>query len=200
MPSADKFNLAILASGSGSNADKLCAHFERHDSIRVAVILTNNPTAGVIQVAARYQVPCHIILRTSWKDETLTAPVFQQYGITHIILAGFLLHIPQWLLDLFPARIINIHPALLPRYGGKGMYGLHVHRAVKTAGDLVSGITIHEVNEHYDEGNIIFQQEVVLAETDTPEEIAAKVLAVEHKYYPLVVERWVLGKEKLVAI
>lgn len=200
MPSEAKHTLAILASGSGSNADKICSYFANHDTIRVGVILTNNPTAGVIAVAGRHRIPYHVIPRTAWKDEALTGSVFMQYGITHVILAGFLLLIPGWLIACYPSKIINIHPALLPRYGGKGMYGHHVHQAVKHAGDLVSGITIHEVNEHYDEGNIIFQQEVMLAETDTPEEIGAKVLAAEHRYYPIVIERWVEGAEKIISL
>jgi phosphoribosylglycinamide formyltransferase-1 len=200
MPSEANYTLAILASGGGSNADQICTHFASHDTIRVGVILTNNPNAGVIAVAGRHGIPCHVIPRTAWQDEALTGSVFKQYEITHVVLAGFLLLIPKWLINCFPSKIINIHPALLPRYGGKGMYGHHVHQAVKHAGDLVSGITIHEVNEHYDEGNIIFQQEVILSETDTPDEIGEKVLAVEHRYYPIVIERWVMEAEKVISL
>lgn len=193
MPSGADFRLAILASGGGSNADKICAHFYRHPSIRVALIITNHARAGVIQVAARHHIPCYTVPRSNWQSASPVREILHEHRITHIVLAGFLLLLPAWLIAGYPGRIVNIHPALLPRYGGKGMYGHHVHEAVKASGDLVSGITIHEVNERYDEGHILFQEEVPLDITDSPEEIAAKVLRVEHQYYPVVIEKWVLG-------
>ncbi len=125
-----------------------------------------------------------------WADPENITPVLESKKITHIILAGFLLLLPPYLVRRYKSHILNIHPALLPKYGGKGMYGSHVHHQVKNAGDLVSGITIHEVNENYDEGDSIFQETVALDPNDTADEIATKVLKLEHYHYPRVIERW----------
>jgi phosphoribosylglycinamide formyltransferase-1 len=194
MPSGAKIRLALLASGGGSNVDQICAHFTNHPDIEVRIIITNNAHAGVIQIAKKHQVPCYVFPKDAWTEPAILTELLEVNSISHIILAGFLLLIPAWLIALYPHRIVNIHPALLPKHGGKGMFGHHVHRAVKNAGELISGITIHEVNAHYDDGNILFQHEVLLDETDTPEDIGAKVLRAEHYYYPKVIERWVLGK------
>jgi phosphoribosylglycinamide formyltransferase 1 len=191
MPSAIKPRLAIFASGGGSNADKICSYFEKHPTIVVAAIFTNNPKAGVIQVAQKHHVDCLTISKNDWKMADQVLPSLESHHITHIILAGFLLLIPEWLIEAYPDRIVNIHPALLPKYGGKGMYGHNVHEAVKKAGDKESGITIHIVDEHYDKGDILFQHRVDLEPDDNPEQIAAKVLGAEHYYYPRVIEKWV---------
>jgi len=192
MPSGDNAHIAIFASGGGSNADKICAYFKTHPSIRVNLIVTNRAEAGVLQVAGRHEVESVYIHKKYWTHPEIILPVLESSGITHIVLAGYLSLIPDWLIRAYPGHIINIHPALLPRHGGKGMYGHHVHAAVKSAGELVSGITIHEVNEHYDEGKVIFKKEVELEASDTAEDIARKVLQVEHTYYPQVIEKWIL--------
>lgn len=191
MPSGVNARLAIFASGGGSNADKICTYFATHPSVRVSLIITNRADAGVLQVADRHGIESVYISKKYWSHPEIILPVLETSGITHIILAGFLSLIPEWLIHEYSGRIINIHPALLPKYGGKGMYGHHVHEAVKSAGDLVSGITIHEVNERFDEGKILFQKEVQLDADDSAEEIARKVLAVEHTWYAKVIEQWV---------
>lgn len=193
MQSKPDARIAILASGGGSNADKICAHFHTHPQIRVQLIITNRAEAGVRDVALRHQIPSVYIPKKNWEHEEQVLPILQEAQITHIVLAGFLLLIPSWLIRNYAGHIVNIHPALLPRYGGKGMYGHYVHEAVKASGDLVSGITIHEVNEHYDEGKILFQKEVPLLAGDSAEDIADKVLQTEHAYFSRVIESWILG-------
>ena len=194
MPSAINPRLAIFASGGGSNADQICSFFQGHSTISVGTIITNNPKAGVIQVAERHQIDCHILLKKNWEAENTVLPLLKSHQITHIVLAGFLLLIPEWLIRAYPDHIINIHPALLPKYGGKGMYGHHVHQAVKNDGALVSGITVHTIDEHFDKGEIIFQHEVQLSPDDNAADIAARVLVAEHFYYPRVIEKWVMNE------
>jgi len=194
MPSEIKPRLAIFASGGGSNADQICAYLQGHSSISVETIITNNSNAGVILVAERHHIACHIVTKKNWEDQTTVLPLLESHQITHIVLAGFLLLIPEWLIRAYPDRIINIHPALLPKYGGKGMYGHHVHQAVKNDGALVSGITIHTIDEHFDKGEIIFQHEVPLSLDDNAADIAARVLVAEHFYYPRVIEKWVMNE------
>lgn len=191
MPSGVKARIAIFASGGGSNADKICAYFETHPDINVELIVSNKAEAGVLKVADRHGIESVYISKKYWQHPEIILPVLETSEITHIVLAGFLSLIPDWLIKAYKGRIINIHPALLPNYGGKGMYGHHVHEAVKKSGDLISGITIHEVNEHYDEGKVIFRKEVELEAMDTPEEIARKVLQVEHMYFAQVIEGWI---------
>ncbi len=194
MPSEIKARLVILASGGGSNADQICSFFDGHDLISVEAVFTNHSNAGVVQVAESHHLPCYTFLKPMWADKSILAPVLEFHQITHIVLAGFLLLIPRWLIEAYPDHIINIHPALLPKYGGKGMYGHHVHEAVKQSGDRYSGITIHTIDEHYDRGTILFQHEVGLEPGDNADQIAAKVLIAEHTYYPRVIEQWVLGQ------
>jgi phosphoribosylglycinamide formyltransferase-1 len=154
--------------------------------------VTNRADAGVLKVADRHGVESVYISKKYWAHPEIILPVLETSEITHIVLAGFLSLVPDWLIHAYSGHIVNIHPALLPKYGGKGMYGHHVHEAVKAAGELVTGITIHEVNEHYDEGRILFQQEVILEADDTPEEIAHKVLQAEHTWFPRVIEKWII--------
>jgi phosphoribosylglycinamide formyltransferase-1 len=193
MPSASKARLALLASGAGSNADVISAHFSDHPSIGVGLVVTNNPQAGVIGVAARHGLKTLIVPRGEWRDPAEILRILAALDVTHIVLAGFLQLIHADIIRTYPGRIVNIHPALLPDFGGKGMYGHHVHAAVKSAGRTVTGITIHEVNERYDEGRILFQAQTPLTAEDTPDTIAAKVHALEHRHYPEVIEQWITG-------
>lgn len=184
-------NIAVFASGSGTNAEKIFERFAQHTEVNVSMLLTNNPKAGVIDRAARFNVPVKIFDKSTFLHSDHVLQWLQQAETDFIVLAGFLLKVPQNLIQTYADRIINIHPALLPSYGGKGMYGMHVHRAVIAAGEPATGITIHLVNENYDEGKIIFQASCPVNPTDTPEEVAAKVHQLEHQYYPEVIERLV---------
>jgi phosphoribosylglycinamide formyltransferase-1 len=162
-------------------------HFAHSSKGEIALVASNKADAGVLARAEKFGVPTFIFTRKEMEDGVLLAKL-QQEQIDWVILAGFLLKVPDELIRAFPDRMVNIHPALLPNYGGKGMYGHHVHEAVKAAGDPVSGITIHLVNEHYDEGKIILQAATAIAPKDSAETIAAKVLALEHKYFAAVIE------------
>lgn len=184
-------NIAIFASGSGTNAERLFEKFAQHPRGRVAVLLTNNAQAGVIARAERFGVPVVVFTK---QNLAVTDPVLthlQKHSVDLIVLAGFLLLIPPKLVQAYPDRIVNIHPALLPAYGGAGMYGRHVHEAVVAAGETETGISIHYVNEHYDEGRMIRQERCPVLPTDRPEDVAARVHRLEHQYYPEVVEELV---------
>jgi phosphoribosylglycinamide formyltransferase-1 len=183
--------IAVFASGSGSNAEQLIRHFKEQaaDVGEVALIVCNKPDAYVLERAKKWNVPFLLIDRELLYERTdeLIA-MLKQHEIDFIVLAGFLWLIPPALIEAYPQRIVNIHPALLPRYGGKGMYGMHVHRAVIANREKESGITIHYVNEHYDEGQHIFQARLPIAEGTTPEQLAEQIHALEHRHYPQVVE------------
>ncbi len=185
-------NLAIFASGTGSNARRIMEHFQGHPLIRVALVVSNKPSAGVLKIADEFGIAKVIINRESLKDKDTTLRRLGSFNIDFIALAGFLLLIPKHLVQAFPSRIVNIHPALLPDFGGKGMYGMNVHRAVKETGVEKTGMTIHFVNEKYDEGETLFQAEVAVKREDSPEIIAKKVLALEHKHYPVVLENVII--------
>lgn len=178
--------LAILASGSGSNAEKIMEYFQDSDKATIALVGSNNPEAFVLERAKKFDVPTFTFSRKEMDAGVLLSKL-EQEKIDWVILAGFLLKIPVELTRAFPDRMVNIHPALLPKYGGKGMYGMHVHEAVKAAGDKETGITIHLVNKNYDEGRIVFQASTALSDSDTPESIAEKVHALEHKHFPEVI-------------
>jgi phosphoribosylglycinamide formyltransferase 1 len=184
-------NIAIFASGSGSNAQKIMDYFQHSADIRVKYLLSNNKVAYALERAKRMGVETKIFNRKEFRESNEVVDFLIKNDVSWVILAGFLWMIPENLIRAFPCRIINIHPALLPLYGGKGMYGMHVHTAVHKAGDKESGISIHLVNEKYDEGEIIFQAKCMLDENDTPESIAEKVLKLEHEHFPKVVERLV---------
>lgn len=184
-----KKNIVIFASGSGSNAQRLLEHFEHHPEIRVAALFSNNPNAHALKRAETYHVPALLFSRDAFYNSDKVLQQVQAFNPDLIVLAGFLWLVPQNMLQAFPDKIINIHPALLPKYGGKGMHGLHVHSAVVQAGDQESGITIHRINEAYDEGEFILQARCPVLPTDTPEELAARVLQLEHRHLPLVVEQ-----------
>ncbi len=181
-------NIAIFASGGGSNARKIIEHFQGSAIGRVVLVVSNKKDAGVLDIAREHNIPTYILQRPLFYETKEILPVLQNHAVDLIVLAGFLWLVPGYLVQAFPRKIVNIHPALLPQFGGKGMYGGHVHAAVKAAGVNVSGITIHFANEQYDEGDIIFQASCSLNETDTPETIARKVLALEHEHYPRVIE------------
>jgi len=188
-----KSGLAIFASGGGSNAQKIIDHFKDSTFASVKLIVTNNANAYVLERAKEGHIPSAIINTGQLKDKDHLLPLLEQHDISHIILAGFLQLIPAYLTKTYPNKIYNIHPALLPNYGGKGMYGHHVHQAVFDNNERESGITIHYVNENYDEGQVIFQDKVALDVMDTPDVIAKKVLELEHKHYARVIEEVVIG-------
>lgn len=191
--SPEKFRIAVFASGSGTNAEEVFKYFKDHQRIEVALLLSNNPSAYALQRAANHDIETLVFNRQEFLDSKMIGEKLAQAGITHIVLAGFLWLIPSYLLQRFPDRIINIHPALLPKYGGKGMYGAKVHQAVKASRDLETGITIHLVNERYDEGKVLFQGRCAIGEQDTPDQIAACVQKLEHEHYPKVIEKWILS-------
>jgi phosphoribosylglycinamide formyltransferase-1 len=188
-----KYKIAIFASGSGTNAEEIFKHFKSHPDIEVALLMTNNPEAFALQRAANHNIAAEVFSRAEFKEGERIKSELQKHGITHIVLAGFLWLIPDYLLQLFPDRIINIHPALLPKYGGKGMYGMKVHEAVKAAGDDATGITIHLVNDRYDEGRVLFQASCPVLPEYSPEEIAKCVHQLEYEHYPRIIEQWVSG-------
>lgn len=180
-------NLAILASGSGTNAQKIMEYFQASQKGKIVLVASNKKNAWVLERAKKFNVPTLIFSKSELENGAVAAELVK-YKVDFMILAGFLLQIPVDLIRMFPDKMVNIHPALLPNYGGKGMYGMRVHEAVKNAGDEETGITIHLVNENYDEGKIIFQAAVAIDKEDSPERIADKVHGLEHKYYPNVIE------------
>lgn len=180
--------IAILASGGGSNADNILQHLQQRSDVRVVLLACNKPGAGAFQVADRHGVPSLLLTKGNFKDSSQFLKVLREIKVDLVVLAGFLWKVPEYLVHAFPQRIINIHPALLPNYGGKGMYGHFVHEAVKAAGDAESGITIHYVNEHYDEGAPIYQARTTIDPTDTVADIERKVRALEAEHFPRVVE------------
>ncbi len=181
--------LAVFASGNGSNAQRITEYFSGHPSISIDLLLCNKPGAYVLTRAEKLGIPAMVFDRASFYETGLVGKTLESHGIDFIILAGFLWLIPKTLIAAFPGRIINIHPALLPKYGGKGMYGMKVHEAVIASGERESGITIHHVDEHYDEGHIIFQAKCPVSVGDTPESLAARIHVLEHTYFPEVIEK-----------
>ena len=180
--------IAVFASGSGSNAENLIHFFRTRKSAKVALVLTNNPDAFVINRASSLDIEAVVFDRDQFYNTDEILDLLKAKGIDFIVLAGFLWLIPTRLIDAYEGRIVNIHPALLPDYGGKGMYGRRVHEAVLASGDTESGITIHYVNPAYDEGNIIFQARCKVSSGDTPEQLAEKVHLLEYEHFPRVVE------------
>ncbi len=184
-------NIAILASGAGSNAQKILEYFSDRMDIAVRLIVSNKQEAGVLNIAKVVSIDTFIVTRDSFYATTDLLVELDKRNIDFIVLAGFLWLIPPYLIQHYPDRIINIHPALLPKYGGKGMYGHFVHEAVHLAKETHSGITIHYVNEKYDEGSIVFQERCEILPSDQPEDIARKVQVLEHSYYPTVIDQLV---------
>lgn len=186
-----KARIAIFASGNGTNAESIFTHFQEHPSIAVVALFSNNPGAYVIERAQRHNIPVVVFNRSDLYETKKVMESLQKLEVTHIVLAGFLWLLPKTIIGTYSSRIINIHPALLPKYGGKGMYGARVHETVKASGDRLTGITIHEVTENYDDGPLIFSATCDIDPEDSPEEIAGKVHRLEHVHYSRIIEKWI---------
>ncbi len=184
-------NIAIFASGSGSNAENIINYFSEDADINVKIILTNNKTAGVIERAHRLSVPCLVFDKKWFLDEIKTVDFLKSQEIDYVVLAGFLWLVPTKLIQAFPDKIINVHPALLPKFGGKGMWGHHVHEAVVTQKETETGISIHLVNEKYDEGRILFQAKCEVSLADTAEDVANKIHKLEFEHFPNIIEKYI---------
>jgi phosphoribosylglycinamide formyltransferase-1 len=180
--------IVVFASGSGSNAENIIKHFKNSKVANVVSVFTNNANAKVIERAKNHQIPTEIFSKNELLERNVLQKI-QEIAPDLIVLAGFLLKFPENIIEQYPNQIINIHPALLPNYGGKGMYGMHIHRAIVENKEKETGITIHFVNENYDEGAIIFQKNVTLNETDTAETVAEKIHELEQKYFPVIISR-----------
>lgn len=179
-------NLAIFVSGSGTNCENIIKYFQDDSEVNINIVISNRADAFALVRAARLNVKTAVVTRSEWNDAEKILSLID--GADYIILAGFLLMVPPYLTAAYPNRIINIHPALLPKYGGKGMYGMHVHEAVKAAGEQETGITIHYVNNVCDGGEIIFQAKTTISPKDTPDDIAAKVHVLEMEHFPKVID------------
>lgn len=188
-----KIRLAVFASGSGTNAEQIATYFKGHPHIEVTAVFTNNPKAGVIDRMRKFFIPVYVFNRKECNETELLDNELVKLRVNYIILAGFLWLMPARLIKLYNNKIINIHPALLPKFGGKGMYGMNVHKAVIEASEKESGITIHRVTEEYDKGEILFQESVQISPIETPESLAEKIHHLEHEFFPKVIEQTILG-------
>jgi len=186
-------NIIIFASGAGSNAKKIINYFKKDGNTKVVLIVCNNPKAGVLQIASNEQIPVLLIQKDKFKETGYLAEI-EKYEPTLIVLAGFLWMVPGILIHNFPHKIINVHPALLPAFGGAGMYGNAVHKAVVEANEKESGITIHYVDDKYDHGEIIFQAKCRLTENETAETLATKIHELEHEYYPAIIDKLLIER------
>ena len=184
-----KVNIAIFASGEGTNCENIIRYFKDSNEVSTALVISNKAESPVLEKAQKLGVPTQIVPKKELNDKTVMMPLLQQYAIDFIVLAGFLPLIPDFLIEAYPRRIVNIHPSLLPKYGGKGMWGHHVHEAVKAAGETETGMTVHWVTPICDGGGIIAQYRVALSPEDSAEAIAEKEHVLEMKYYPQVILR-----------
>ncbi len=182
--------LAIFASGSGTNAERIIETFKEDRDINVEVVFSNKPDAFVLERARKHGVRAEVFTRVEFRQGSFLDRI-SNYRVDYLILAGFLWKIPDYLIEAYPDKIINIHPSLLPKHGGKGMYGMHVHQAVIAAGDEKSGISIHLVNEKYDDGKILFQAHCEVSTSDSPDTLAQKIHALEHIHFPRVIREFV---------
>lgn len=182
-------HIAIFASGSGTNAENIARYFFQSETVTVAVVLSNKQEAGVHARMKALGIPTLTFGNAEFAEGTPVLAVLNAYRVDFIVLAGFLAKIPPALLQAYPAKIVNIHPALLPKFGGKGMYGMRVHEAVVASGEKETGITIHRIDENYDRGTTVFQAVCPVLPGETPEEVAAKVHALEYEHFPEVIER-----------
>ena len=187
--------IAIFASGSGSNAENIIQYFAQKPQFCVKSGFCNVPDAYVLERAKKYRIPSFVFNREEFRNPDKVFRQLQEQEIDFIVLAGFLWLMPSFITAAWPNKIVNIHPALLPAYGGKGMYGHHVHEAVIAAGEKESGITIHYVNDHYDQGAIIFQAKCPVLPTDTPDDLAARVHELEYRYFPQIIAETILKQE-----
>ena len=187
--------IAIFASGSGSNAENIIQYFAQKPQFCVKSVFCNVPDAYVLERAKKYRIPSFVFNREEFRNPDKVFRQLQEQEIDVIVVAGFLWLMPSFITAAWPNKIVNIHPALLPAYGGKGMYGHHVHEAVIAAGEKESGITIHYVNDHYDQGAIIFQAKCPVLPTDTPDDLAARVHELEYRYFPQIIEETILKQE-----
>ena len=184
-----KVNIAIFASGGGTNCENIIRFFKGSDEVCTALVVSNKAEAPVLRKALKLGVPVQVVTKAELNDETVMMPLLQQYAIDFIVLAGFLPLVPDYLVEAYPRRIVNIHPSLLPKFGGKGMWGHHVHEAVKAAGETETGMTVHWVTPVCDGGDIIAQYRVALSPEDSAEVISEKEHVLEMKYFPLVILR-----------
>ncbi len=189
-------NIAILASGSGTNAEAIVDYFSSNNSIRVVCIISNKANAGVLDRAQRLGIPAYVFSNIEMREGIRPLTLLSELGVNLVVLAGYLNLISEPWLEAYPDRIINIHPALLPHYGGKGMYGQHVHEAVIAAREAQSGITIHLINERYDEGRFLLQATCPVFPSDTPESLAQRIHTLEHRFYPSTIEQFILHELK----
>ena len=187
--------IAIFASGSGSNAENIIQYFAQEPQFCVKSVFCNVPDAYVLERAKKYRIPTFVFNREEFRNPDKVFRQLQEQEIDFIVLAGFLWLMPSFITAAWPNKIVNIHPALLPAYGGKGMYGHYVHEAVIAAGEKESGITIHYVNDHYDQGAIIFQAKCPVLPTDTPDDLAARIHELEYRYFPEIIEKTILNTE-----
>lgn len=180
--------IVIFASGAGSNAERIILYFSKSENVKVEAVFCNNKKAGVIEKSEKLDVPVIIFAKEDLFDGCVLEKL-NDFEPDLIVLAGFLLKFPKEIVEAYPDKIINIHPSLLPKYGGKGMYGMNIHQTVIENKETETGITIHYVNEEYDDGNIIFQQKIAVSEKDTPETIAENIHTLEHEFFPKVIEQ-----------
>lgn len=181
-------NIAIFVSGSGSNCENIIKYFANSESIKIKLVISNKADAYALVRAKNLGIPSCVVSKSEFADESILMPLLKKYDINFIVLAGFLLMAPDFLISSFNRKMINLHPALLPKYGGKGMFGHHVHEAVKAAGEKETGMTVHYVNDVCDGGEIIAQYKTPISPDDTPDDIAEKEHVLEMKYFPKVIE------------
>lgn len=186
-------NIAIFVSGNGTNCENIIRYFKDNKNINICLVISNRPDAYALVRAAKYDVPCKVLSKQEINDSDVIIPLLESFKINFIVLAGFMLMIPQFITEKYDCKIVNIHPSLLPKFGGKGMYGHHVHEAVKAAGEKETGITIHYVSNVCDGGEIIAQFKTAVSPEDTPETIEAKVHVLEQQYFPETIERLISG-------
>jgi phosphoribosylglycinamide formyltransferase-1 len=192
----ERVNIAVFASGSGSNCENLIQYFSEKPCARVALVISNKADAYVLERAKRLGVPSVVVPKTELQKPEVVMTLMEQYQIGFVVLAGFLPLIPNYLIDAFPSKMVNIHPSLLPKYGGKGMWGHHVHEAVKAAGETETGMTVHWVTPQCDAGDIIVQYRVALSPSDTADDIAAKEHLLEMEHFPKVIEELILTPQQ----
>lgn len=191
-----KINIAIFVSGSGTNCENIIRYFKNSETVSTALVISNKPEAPALAKAQRLNVPTQVVTKAQLNDPTVILPLLNSYHIHFIVLAGFLPLVPNFLIDAFSMRIINIHPSLLPKYGGKGMWGHHVHEAVKAAGETETGMTVHWVTPVCDGGDIIAQYRVALSPDDTVDDIAEKEHQLEMKYFPPLIEQLLVNLQR----